>query len=362
MKTTPKIVVRRRVRPIRLGFLVDAQSPEQILAAIQANTIAWGGRYNPIIPVFGRTPRAWRTPRTAHDIVRGMLAAFEPDFVVVPDGIDAARFGVPPAHVLNLARISTLEGYGECGLGVMPVYQRLYKEEVSVVRKKPQRFVLPRFKKASWSSFAAACFGSYPAGPLDFVAKGFDDLGGVREEVDEQTFLDVPARALSPLQMGSLWLEERGIAGPWRTFFVLDPTKPLDLTDFWNLRALGWRIRPIPIQAASRLRDHVSSVVRNEHASSGGFLSGMREATLLKARSVRASAFEEFITALRPPEGAVVQTWMPGIELPEARAFPRGARVERVEVSAKIEEVDATVEADRISFPVLVPDVLVRPV
>src|SRR5437870_3069690 len=38
-------------RPLRVGFLVRANSMEDLVAAAQLNTLVWGGVTNPIIPV-----------------------------------------------------------------------------------------------------------------------------------------------------------------------------------------------------------------------------------------------------------------------------------------------------------------------
>lgn len=80
------ITLNRKVRPLRLAFLIDPPSRVQLMKAIQINTILWGGRFNPLIPVYRRTPRFWEerpfTPPKAKDIVTGYLRAFDPDFVV----------------------------------------------------------------------------------------------------------------------------------------------------------------------------------------------------------------------------------------------------------------------------------------
>src|SRR5579883_2927341 len=157
---TPTITAHRRIRPIRFAFAVEPRKRDDLLSAFQANTVLWGGRFNPIVPLFGRAPKGWGLSCSAAEIVRGILDVFEPDFVVAPKGTDLARFGVAPSQTLELEAMLTPQGLGECGLSVMPLYQRIYKEEVRFLRKSPLRVLLPRFVRRRWSLFAACCYGS----------------------------------------------------------------------------------------------------------------------------------------------------------------------------------------------------------
>jgi hypothetical protein len=48
-----------RLRPIRIGFLVDPSDLPSILQVIRINTCLWGGLFNPIIPLFEDTSQRW---------------------------------------------------------------------------------------------------------------------------------------------------------------------------------------------------------------------------------------------------------------------------------------------------------------
>src|SRR5258708_5965791 len=106
MDDTAYLAISRRLRPLRFGFLVQPRDSQSLLRAIQLNTCLWGGRFNPIIPVFRRLPRGWsddlferhpeiskqmpprvrrrikRFRTNAREFVRGYLDAFEPDYLV----------------------------------------------------------------------------------------------------------------------------------------------------------------------------------------------------------------------------------------------------------------------------------------
>jgi hypothetical protein len=159
---------------------------------------------------------------------------------------------------------------------------------------------------------------------------------------------------MTPLVMGSQGLAERGRSGPSRTFFVLDPTSTTDLVDFWNLRALGWRIRPIAIQSAAHLANDVAKILNVEHSPSSALPGLSRRAMVLKARSVSVNAFNELAKTLSTSSDlAVFQNWMPRLESAAGRVLDR---IARPEVSAGDGEVEVRVDADRFSFRALAPD------
>lgn len=82
--------LRVRVRPIRFSFLVDPSESGAVYRAIELNSSLWGGSYNPIIPVYRRSPAKWESHRASRaiqpqQIISGYLNGFDPD-IVVPIG------------------------------------------------------------------------------------------------------------------------------------------------------------------------------------------------------------------------------------------------------------------------------------
>ena len=75
-----------RLRPTRIGFLVDPTDSELLKQIFQVCTCLWGGLYNPIIPVCSEVPQSWHdnpfpTPSPA-DLANGYIKFFEPDVFV----------------------------------------------------------------------------------------------------------------------------------------------------------------------------------------------------------------------------------------------------------------------------------------
>lgn len=48
-----------RLRPTRFGFLVSPGDTATLRQVFETNTCLWGGKYNPVIPVFKRRPPWW---------------------------------------------------------------------------------------------------------------------------------------------------------------------------------------------------------------------------------------------------------------------------------------------------------------
>ena len=75
-----------RLRPTRIGFLVQPTDLSSVRKIMRACACLWGGIYNPIIPVFRNPPREWRSKRFERvkglAIAKGYIDFFEPDVFV----------------------------------------------------------------------------------------------------------------------------------------------------------------------------------------------------------------------------------------------------------------------------------------
>jgi hypothetical protein len=72
------------LRPVRLAFLVDPADTRGIMEAIELNSFLWGRMFNPIVPIYGRTPKKWQSKfeRTTAREVSAMLPLFRPSITM----------------------------------------------------------------------------------------------------------------------------------------------------------------------------------------------------------------------------------------------------------------------------------------
>lgn len=123
-------ITKQAIRPLRLAFLIDQQTPEeQLLELISYNTSIWGGRYNYFFPVANATIKdAWW--QTLYD--------FDPDKVILCTPIieelrSKISQYIQPYQILqwpenNIQEINSNGVDGLRSLSILYVLESFYKE------------------------------------------------------------------------------------------------------------------------------------------------------------------------------------------------------------------------------------------
>ena len=181
-----------KLRPTRIGFLVEPQDLASLRKIFQACTCLWGGMFNPIIPVCESLPDAWRdrhlkSDPTPANFAKGYVAFFEPDVFVearqgLADsvGINKTEIDFGSPHVLPLdAFFSFSVGQRESGVpfgtNIFHVYEHLYEREFKFVPRHERRVAIFEGEHSN-TAFAAAMFGEFPtSGPLASAARAYLD-------------------------------------------------------------------------------------------------------------------------------------------------------------------------------------------
>jgi len=267
-----------RLRPTRFGFLVAPGDMKALDAVFRLCACLWGGKYNPIIPVFANRPSWWsrhgREGETAAQIVDGYLDYFEPDVLVETASGQADGLGYATDRVISVERLvppaeRLLDGYSEShGLGVGSLYRHLFEKEFQFARRLPRKVVRVKAGDASLEPMAACIFGGFPR------EGAFHELEAMFDEVfaPEALTLDAGLAAdifsnnwTNPLHVGHDGLEVR--YGSWNdpAIFVFDASRPSDLIDYWNLRAGVAPVVPVPLQFADELSEFAREFVRRNH-------------------------------------------------------------------------------------------------
>lgn len=254
--------IKIKSRPLRLAFLINPQ-PDELRKAIQINSTLWGGAYNPIIPLYSRAPKAWRLHPvekiSTEKRVLGYLKAFDPDFIVG----DAKTF---PRYLssANKPIISGEEIWAEFekeqepgppnyGVGIFELLNDVYSEYFEFIRRFPVDLVLPHIPKRH-GLFWAAVVGELPT-PIQNVVETYYStaIDFNKPELDAERFASiVQPRALFPrrITQHKLRNERRGRGLGNSYGFYMDVTRVGDVVDYWNLRALGRAVMPVPKQFA----------------------------------------------------------------------------------------------------------------
>jgi len=249
-----------KVRPLKLALMVDPNSALQVREAIRLACTQWGGMFFPIVPVHKRMPASWRegplkAPR-AHDVVKGYLDGFDPDILV--------QFGSElPKYILD-SKLKVLKPENfwsggrdkdanepAYGIGVLDVLLDIFREHFKFKAKYPLKVIVPVIPKGL-GLFWASVFGEYPAHIAEAIDQEFSDALDIsKPEVREDKFRELTGGGVLFPRRITQWATRVQSGGGFRrngSVFFMDASKIEDIIDFWNLRASGRQVLPLPKQ------------------------------------------------------------------------------------------------------------------
>ena len=265
-------IVHINARPIRHAFLVDPMDADLLQRVIEINTFLWGGKFNAIIPVWREVPQHWYDcgNMNSQDIVSGYLDNFDPDCVVSMEGCSNSDLNLGDRHIIDHLSIFSVgtqidgtAGYGISLFETLSHYIKNNEFEFGIMGT-PFEICMPRFGDSS-HPLLSSFFGTLPENITEILEQKFQNYLSV-ESVDisvsnyvefikkqadhspEYLFGDqVPSRRAYLMGINSL-----GFSRTLSTsvIFFFDADKPIDIIDYWNLRAAGRTVYAIPKQFA----------------------------------------------------------------------------------------------------------------
>ena len=161
------ITIVKRLRPIRLTFLVNKDDKKTLREVFRINTCLWGGVHNLIIPFFKKTPKNWEDrrfrPPSASSVLKGYLDSFDPDYVVVKDKKGLSDTLFDKERLLSFEEVLNIkDDYPiSFGVDVTDLYWHLYDKEFKFERRHPIKVFYPKPAKEI-SLLSACCFGEFP--------------------------------------------------------------------------------------------------------------------------------------------------------------------------------------------------------
>jgi hypothetical protein len=360
------------LRPTRIGFLVrpTQQKFSQLREIIRLCACLWGGMFNPIIPVSRSLPAAWRQDHfkglTGKGLADAYIQFFEPDvFVEAEEGL-AKEAGIAEAKRFLSERVVPLNqlvrGDGRpdfaLGLSALDIYKNLYQEEFKFLSRK-------RRKAAVFQNddpYCEAVFGAFPrSNKLAHIKEAYADV------CEPETLLATAEtclkllkdRDLTPLRASIYKLDVSFDNRDDPTIFIFDPSKAVDLIDFWNLRQFRSSVLPINVHWFQKFAGLVRKVVTANFRPLPGNNHGVMITTTIEfSRSIdQATKNALAATYLKDlPAGSLgLKDWHDPIWQTDWRSGgiqPRRAKLvaDEVELEETVDEADAT-----LPFPSLAP-------
>ena len=354
-----KANINTKLRPLRFALLVNPYNEANINQAIEINSWLWGGVYNPIIPFFSRIPSHWKKwPRhksTAKSVITGLIDAYDPDIILnisdkPVDGLDVGN-----REVINLEQMYDGDSHiPEYGISVTETINHLIQKELRFKRLHPINFRFPVWGE-TYSTMYCSIFGSLPKPVGDRITSIDQEvLNASKPEIDLSSFLDILVEdSLSYIDIGSLYIRtyslDRGLSRNY--LLLIDASKPIDVIEYWNLRALGWNVLPVPVQGIeepsflARLRETIVQYSEDRTKKK------IRPATtILSTQSLpreyidelRDKIFDEEHSELVASDHIVTQHWYPRIwdawDREHNGGIPCSTRTDQSEVDIVVDE------------------------
>lgn len=323
-------------RPLRLGFLVNSNKAKSIRKAIEINSTLWGGAYNPLIPVYKRAPRNWeksfKSPK-AESIVKGYIEAFDPDILVqcVPHlpgyikklGLDI----IQPHEIWETGTGLNKEVFPKVGIGIFELLNYIYGEHFRYQEKNPPRIIIPKLPKRN-SLFWSSVIGVFPKFITPIINTGYKKALEIRtpklDIANLQSTLKGEVMFPRRITQYDLNFYKRSGFRNEECIFFMDATKNLDIIDYWNLRALGRLVIPMPIQLKDEqsLRNIVISIVKASRRPLRNNPKIYNDASFICSRNSKMEAMQKYARSLdikKDPKDLVdepfysLQHWYPRI-------------------------------------------------
>ncbi|MGA9061264.1 MAG: hypothetical protein WB341_06310 [Terracidiphilus sp.] len=252
--------VNLKIRPIRFALLVDPGSTKQAREAIQLASTLWGGAYFSLIPLYKRMPNTWREgpikAPSAKEVVLGYIDAFDPDILVqfagnVPQYIEERGLKIirPEEIWQPLDEGRTLAP--KFGIGIPELLKDIFDIFFKYKAKYPLKVVVPVLP-TTHTLFWASVYGEISPKLLPHLKKHyFEPL-----EITEMHVAPDDIQALFkrdtvfPRRLTQHALDHARRSHGMRSAyaFYMDVSKVEDVIDYWNLRATGRNVVPMPKQ------------------------------------------------------------------------------------------------------------------
>ncbi len=363
-----KITIDKKLRPIRLAFLVKKDDNRALHEVFRINTCLWGGIYNPIIPFFKKTPVNWEDNSSfqpsAPSIIKGYLDLFDPDYVVAKDKQKISDILFDKNRLLSFNDVLNIKNdvHISFGVDVTDLYRYLYEKDFKFERRHPIKVFCPKSTRGI-SLLASCCFGNFPdAEGISYIKKNYYHCLNARDlTIDQNNFFDcILNEGISPLRITSA--ELKSSSRGWRTdssIFFMDATSWLDIVDYWNLRAVGRDVLPLPKQYSANYVDLINKLIKHNFVPYRNNKNIMHHTTFIRSRSSTMEEMKFFTKKLSSPgNGAILlQHWYP--RMWDEWAKDKG-QVDFCSVVAKQESEEKLLDNDYVSFKDISPSFVNR--
>lgn len=325
-----------KTRPVKLAFLTDPDNQQQVREAIQLSSSLWGGVYFPIIPLHSRMPKTWRdgpigAPK-APAVISGYIEAFDPDILVqfskdVPQYVKNLRVPIIKPNEIWVTRGENARLIPEYGVGIFEILNDLFDRYFKYKRKHPIKLVFPDLPHKH-ELFWASVLGELSPTVTSRLKRGYVesleietpsfDIGHLKATMAGDVFF--PRR----VTMHEIRTYGRASFGRDACVFFMDAGNVEDIVDYWNLRAMGRNVIPLPRQYKDdpQLQEIMIAFLKSQRRPWPHNPQVYDCASIIRARSCSMDELQKYAATIKPdkPENDVpskpfftLQHWYPRV-------------------------------------------------
>lgn len=252
-----KVGINQKVAPVRLCFLIVPDSAASFVTTMEAAFGVWGGIFSPILPFYEEFPIAFRQEFSVaiqtKDFYRNTFENYDVDAIIYDGNLPHEKVqtiaGGRPVVSLDTFVDGSDRGDVHYGIELESVAEDLAHKEFKFTRNDEARFCLPDI--AADDLLLKAWWGTLKTEQAKNLREQFPSSVQATETITWENVMDY----LDKNYLDTIALCEKGIS-LWqnqvgrhqRLLYCLDASRLQDILKFWNLRAAGNFVLPLPQQ------------------------------------------------------------------------------------------------------------------
>lgn len=255
------IGVNQAVSPIRFCFLIEPDNESKFERAVKIAFSYWGGIFSPILPLHSDLPEAfireYAIKYDASNYYINTIDNFDPDIVLYDSSLDEnyIKTLIGDRTLLTIEEFLSCTEKGEIryGISILELISHTIETEFKFVRNDNLKLSLPNTENSGLflKSFIGCFVDSFQKElsnqlkPYAYFEQPEINFENIVEHFPNENIstLDINVEAIKSLSERH-WYKGEGI-------YFLNETRLNDIINYWNLRALGWSIIPIPLSQIS---------------------------------------------------------------------------------------------------------------
>ena len=251
------IGVNQTVAPIKFCFLIEPNSQSKFERAVKIAFSYWGGIFSPILPLHSVLPDEFKNEYAieydALSYYKNTIDNFDPDIILYDNSLDEGfiktLIGDRTLLTIEVFLSDTEKGEFKYGISILELISNIIETEFKFVRNDNLKLSLPdtqnsglflksfigcfvdSFQTEISNQLKSSSFFEQPEITFDNIANHFPNQNIDTLNINMKEIKVYPERR---------WYKGEGI-------YFLNEERLNDIINYWNLRALGWSVIPIPL-------------------------------------------------------------------------------------------------------------------